>query len=225
MIELVDVRREYRLAGESVGALNGVSLTIRDGEYVAVTGPSGSGKSTLLHLIAGLDRPTAGEVVVDGLSLGRLGDAELAHYRNRQVGLVVQSFNLQSTLTALENVALPLMLAGVPGRERLARARSVLESLGLGDRLAHRPSQLSGGQAQRVALARALVGEPKTLLCDEPTGNLDSKAGQAIIALLQGLNRSRNVTTLIVTHDPRIAEQSARVVSLLDGIVVADLRG
>jgi putative ABC transport system ATP-binding protein len=224
MIELIDVRREYRVGEEPVGALNGVSLKIADGEYVAITGPSGSGKSTLLHLVGGLDRPTSGEIVVDGLWLGRMGDVELARFRNRKVGLVFQSFNLQATMSALENVALPLLLAGVPRRERLMRARAALESLGLGDRLKHRPNQLSGGQAQRVALARALVNEPGILLCDEPTGNLDSRTGQAIVELLLDLNRSRGVTTVVVTHDPRVAEQAERVISILDGQVVGDLR-
>ncbi len=224
MIELVDVRREYRLGNEAVGALSGVSLEIGDADYVAITGPSGSGKSTLLHLIGGLDRPSGGDILVDGLALGRIGDADLARYRNRRVGFVFQSFNLQSGLTALENVCLPLLLAGVPRRERQERARAMLESLGLDDRLGHRPSQLSGGQAQRVALARALVNEPKILLCDEPTGNLDSKTGLAIIGLLRDLNRTRGVTTVIVTHDPRVADQAERVVALLDGAVVSDVR-
>jgi putative ABC transport system ATP-binding protein len=224
VIELIDVRREYRMGESMIGALNGLRLAIPEGDYVAVTGPSGSGKSTLLHLVGGLDRPTAGQVVVDGLRLDRLGDTELARYRNRRVGFVFQSFNLQATMTAVENVALPLLIAGVPRRERENRARAMLDTLGLADRLTHRPSQLSGGQAQRVALARALVNEPRILLCDEPTGNLDSRTGLAIIGLLKELNRSRGITTIVVTHDGRIAEQAGRVVSLLDGVAVSDVR-
>lgn len=223
MIEMIGVRREYRIGENVVGALNGVCLEIGEGEFVVIAGPSGSGKSTLLHLVGGLDQPTAGQIVVDGLRLDRLGDAELARYRNRRVGFVFQSFNLQATMTALENVALPLLIAGVPRRERLSRARATLESLGLADRLSHRPNQLSGGQAQRVALARALVNEPSILLCDEPTGNLDSKTGLAIVSLLKELNRSRGITTIVVTHDGRIAEQAGRIVSLLDGAVVSDV--
>lgn len=224
MIELVDVHREYRIGQNLVTALNGLRLQIDGGEFIAVTGPSGSGKSTLLHLVGGLDRPTTGQVFVDGLQLGGLGDVDLARYRNQRVGFVFQSFNLQATMTAMENVALPLLIAGIPRRERLARARMTLESLGLGDRLGHRPGQLSGGQAQRVAIARALVNEPRILLCDEPTGNLDSKTGMAIIGLLRNLNRDRSITTIVVTHDPRIAEQAGRVVSLLDGVVENDIR-
>ena len=224
MIEIRGLRREYHLGEEQVGALNGVDLRIEPGEYVAITGPSGSGKSTLLHLIGGLDRPTSGHIAVDGVRLDKLSERDLARYRNRRVGFVFQSFNLQASLTAVENVALPLLLAGEPRGERLARARTALESLGLGDRLRHRPNQLSGGQAQRVALARALVNDPGILLCDEPTGNLDSKTGLAIIDQLGELNRTRGVTTIVVTHDPRVAAQAPRVISMLDGLVVEDRR-
>ena len=224
MIEIRGLHREYQLGGEQVGALNGVDLRIERGEYVAIIGPSGSGKSTLLHLIGGLDRPTSGHISVNGIRLDGLSDDDLARYRNRQIGFVFQSFNLQGSLTAVENVALPLLLAGQPRGTRLERASAALESLGLGDRLRHRPNQLSGGQAQRVALARALINDPTILLCDEPTGNLDSKTGLAIIEQLGELNRTRGVTTIVVTHDPRVATRAPRVISMLDGLVVEDRR-
>lgn len=224
MIEVVDVCREYRLGEELVGALNGVNLRVGDGEFVAITGPSGSGKSTLLHLIGGLDRPTSGHVVVDGLRLEEMGDVDLARYRNRRVGFVFQAFHLQATLTALENVALPLLLNGTPRAQRLRRAQAALEAVGLGDRAKHRPNQLSGGQAQRVALARALVNEPSILLCDEPTGNLDSRTGLAIVEMLGDLNRGSGVTVVVVTHDQRVAERAQRIVAMLDGVIVGDER-
>jgi putative ABC transport system ATP-binding protein len=189
------------------------------GQFVAVVGPSGSGKSTFLNLVGGLDRPSGGELWVDGVELGASNEAALTAHRRRRVGFVFQSFNLLPRLTALENVALPLMFVGVAERERLARARSLLLQVGLGDRLEHRPTQLSGGEQQRVAIARALVARPTIILADEPTGNVDSATGAEIMALLRRLNREQGVTLLLVTHDPEAAGYAERVVHLRDGQV------
>ena len=211
--------RHYRIGEGTVEALAGVDLGVRRGEFVAVAGVSGSGKSTLLHLVGGLDRPTDGQVWVDGVELGSAGESELTHHRRQRVGFVFQTFNLLSRLTALENVALPLMFAGVPRREREARARALLEGVGLGRRLHHYPTQLSGGEQQRVAIARALVHNPAVILADEPTGNLDTQTGAEIMALLRRLNRERGVTVLLVTHDPAAAAVTDRVIRLRDGRV------
>ncbi len=214
-----ELTRRYRIGGGTVEALAGVDLAVRRGEFVAVAGVSGSGKSTLLHLVGGLDRPTDGQVVVDGVELGSAGGAELTHHRRQRVGFVFQTFNLLPRLTALENAALPLMFAGVPRREREARARALLEEVGLGHRLHHYPTQLSGGEQQRVAIARALVHDPAVILADEPTGNLDTQTGAEILALLRRLNREHSVTVLLVTHDPAAATVADRVIHLRDGRV------
>lgn len=220
MIELRDVARTYKMGNEEIHALNHVTLTIPDGEFVAVVGPSGSGKSTLLHVVGGLDTPTGGRVVVDGQDLSQARDRELAAFRNRRVGFVFQTFNLQPTYTALENVALPLVFAGVPPRERQARARQALEAVGLADRLRHKPAQLSGGERQRVAIARALVAEPAYILADEPTGNLDTATGHEIVGLLNRLHRERGLTVVLVTHDPEIAALAGRRITLRDGRIM-----
>ena len=220
MIELRNVSRTYKMGSEQIHALDHVDLSIADGEFVAVTGPSGSGKSTLLHVIGGLDTPTAGSIVVDGQDLAQASDRELARFRNRRIGFVFQTFNLQPTYTALENVALPLVFAGVPPREREARARDALAAVGLGERQRHRPAEMSGGERQRVAIARALVTEPAYILADEPTGNLDSTTGHEIVALLDRLHRERALTVLLVTHDHDIATLAARQIALRDGRVV-----
>jgi putative ABC transport system ATP-binding protein len=200
-----------------VDALRGVDLTIARGEFVALVGPSGSGKSTVLNLIGGLDRPTSGQVWINGTELSASDERTLTRHRRRHVGFVFQSFNLLPRLTAEENVALPLMFSGVTEKERRARARALLERVGLGARLTHRPTQLSGGEQQRVAIARALVGQPALLLADEPTGNLDTTTGTEIMALLRELNQEQGLTLLVVTHDPEVAAFADRVVKLRDG--------
>jgi putative ABC transport system ATP-binding protein len=202
---------------QEIRALDGVDLTIADGEFVAIVGPSGSGKSTLLHVVGGLDTPSGGEVVVDGQALGQAKDRELARFRNRQVGFVFQTFNLQPTYNAVENVALPLVFAGVPPAERQRRAKAALEAVGLADRFQHKPAQLSGGERQRVAIARALVTDPAYILADEPTGNLDTATSQEIVRLLDRLHRERGLTVVLVTHDVEMAALAGRQITLRDG--------
>jgi len=222
---MVSVRAlTMRLAsgGRPLTILEDVSLDVERGAAVAVIGPSGSGKSTLLGLIAGLDAPTGGTITVGGVEITRLGEAALARFRRQTIGYVFQSYHLIPTLTAAENVAVPLELAGARGVA--ARTRALLEQVGLGERAHHYPVQLSGGEQQRVALARAVALDPPLLLADEPTGNLDSATGAAIIDLLFALNRERGSTLLLVTHDPALAERAERVVSLRDGRVVGDRR-
>jgi len=222
---MVSVRAlTMRLAsgGRPLTILEDVSLDVERGAAVAVIGPSGSGKSTLLGLIAGLDAPTGGTITVGGVEITRLGEAALARFRRQTIGYVFQSYHLIPTLTAAENVAVPLELAGARGVA--ARTRALLEQVGLGERAHHYPVQLSGGEQQRVALARAVALDPPLLLADEPTGNLDSATGAAIIDLLFALNRERGSTLLLVTHDPALAERTERVVSLRDGRVVGDRR-
>jgi putative ABC transport system ATP-binding protein len=223
-VEAVDVRRSYQLDGVAVEALRGVSLRIEPGEYVAVVGPSGSGKSTLMHLLGCLDRPTSGVLRVGGREVSSMSDGELAELRNRTVGFVFQSFQLLGRTSALDNVALPLVYRGVPRAERRARARAALEAVGLGHRLDHRPGQLSGGEQQRVAIARALVGEPSLLLADEPTGNLDTRSGQDVMALLGRLNAERGVAVVVVTHEAEVAAAARRRIGVRDGLVESDER-
>ena len=222
--EVVDVRRSYQLDGIAVDALRGVTLRIDDGEYAAVVGPSGSGKSTLMHLLGCLDRPTSGALRVRGRDVASMSDGELAVLRNRTIGFVFQSFQLLPRTSALDNVALPLVYRGVRRGERRERAAAALESVGLGHRLHHRPGQLSGGEQQRVAIARALVGEPAMLLADEPTGNLDTRSGEDVMAALERLNTERSVAVVVVTHDPDIAAKARRRVALRDGLVESDSR-
>lgn len=216
LIELQDIVKTYCLGDETLHALDGVSLQIQAGEFVAITGPSGSGKTTLADIIGGLDRPTSGRVAVDGNDLSHVRDRKLSAYRNRYVGFVFQSFNLQGTQTALENVMLPLVFARMKPRARKARAAECLQAVGLGDRLRHRPSELSGGQRQRVAIARALAVRPRIIIADEPTGNLDSARGAEIMKLLKDLN-GQGITLLVITHDPLIARQAGRIVQIRDG--------
>jgi putative ABC transport system ATP-binding protein len=217
MIELHDVWRLYRMGGETINALAGIDLKVSQGEFVTIVGPSGSGKSTLLNIIGGLDSPTMGRIEVDGQDLSKASDRELSLYRNKQVGFIFQTFNLQPTYTALENVSLPLVFAKVPLWKRKRIAREVMETVELSDRLRHKPNQLSGGERQRVAIARALVNDPKILLADEPTGNLDSKTGEQIMELLTRLNKERGITLLLVTHDLKIADYADRMLRMLDG--------
>ncbi len=221
-IRITDLHRRYEMGEAHVDALRGVNLTVARGEFVALVGPSGSGKSTVLNLIGGLDRPTGGQIWVDGVELTAQDERSLTAHRRHRVGFVFQSFNLLPRLTALENVALPLMFSGQPERERLSRARTLLEQMGLGGRLSHRPTQLSAGEQQRVAIARALVAEPALLLTDEPTGNLDTATGGEIMALLKALNAERGLTLLVVTHDPEVAAFADRIVRLRDGRVAEE---
>jgi putative ABC transport system ATP-binding protein len=227
MIELRQVSRTYRMGEHEIHALDQVDLVIGDGEFVAVVGPSGSGKSTLLHVVGGLDTPTNGQVVVDGKDLSQAGDRTLALFRNERIGFVFQTFNLQPTYTALENVALPLVFAKVLPKERTARAQTALEAVGLADRLRHKPGQLSGGERQRVAIARALVTEPAYILADEPTGNLDTTTSREIVSLLDRLHQEQEITVLLATHDQEMAALADRQIDLRDGSIVAEtaLRG
>jgi putative ABC transport system ATP-binding protein len=213
--------REYDMGGEVVRALRGVSFQIKQNEYVAVMGPSGSGKSTLMNLIGCLDTPTAGEYWLNGQKVSDLDDDALARIRNKEIGFVFQTFNLLARATALHNVELPLIYAGLPTRERRAQATRALERVGLGDRMEHRPNELSGGQRQRVAIARALVNEPSILLADEPTGNLDSATSGEIMQVFRDLHR-QGQTIVMVTHEHDIAAHAARVVTLRDGEIATD---
>ncbi|MEN9978801.1 MAG: ABC transporter ATP-binding protein [candidate division WOR-3 bacterium] len=221
MIRLQGVFKSYSLGKTVVRALNGISLEISRGEYVALMGPSGSGKSTLMHILGCLDTPDAGSYFFDGDDTARFNDRELARLRNRAFGFVFQSFNLLPRLSALANVELPMLYAGIRRRARIKRATELLELVGLGDRLRHKPNELSGGEMQRVAIARALANEPEVILADEPTGNLDSRTGAEIMRLFDRL-AEEGKTVVIVTHDPGIAEHCRRIVRLRDGEIVAD---
>jgi putative ABC transport system ATP-binding protein len=216
-IRTVNLTRTFEVGETVVEALAGVNLDVGKGQFVALIGPSGSGKSTFLNLVGGLDRPTSGELWVDGVELSVSNEKALTEHRRTRVGFVFQSFNLLPRLTALENVAIPLMFGGVPEKERLGRARELLEQVALEERMDHRPTQLSGGEQQRVAIARALVGKPAIILADEPTGNIDSATGDEIMDLLRRLNRDQGVTLLLVTHDQEAASFADRIVHLRDG--------
>lgn len=221
LIEAINVQRRYRTGGTDVHALRGVSLRIHEGEFVAIVGASGSGKSTLLHLLGAVDAPDSGTVLFDGNDISGLTDAQATRLRLHRVGLVFQRFYLMPTLSALDNVALPMAEAGVATTERRTRARQLLSFVGLGERVSHRPAQLSGGEQQRVAVARALANKPALLLADEPTGELDAATGKALIELLQSLNAD-GLTCVLVTHDPALAQSARRVVTMQDGQIVSD---
>jgi putative ABC transport system ATP-binding protein len=216
VVELLDVRRVYRMGDTDVHALDGVDLVIHEGEYVAIMGQSGSGKSTLLNILGCLDRPTSGTYRLGGRDVSALDDDALSLERSRRLGFVFQSYNLIAHLTVLENVEVPMEYAGIPPRRMRERAGALATRMGLGHRLDHRPTELSGGQQQRVAIARALANEPLVLLADEPTGNLDSATGREILQLLDDLNAA-GTTLIVVTHDPRVAEHAGRTIHMLDG--------
>jgi putative ABC transport system ATP-binding protein len=223
LIEIRDITKVYRMGGDiEVHALRGVSLQVDTGELLSIMGPSGSGKSTMMNVLGCLDQPTSGEYYLDGVDVKRLNDNALAEIRNRKIGFVFQTFNLLPRTTALQNVELPLVYRGVNGRERRQRVTEALEMVGLADRIHHRPNELSGGEQQRVAIARALATQPDIILADEPTGNLDSRAGAEIMVIFQRLNREMGITVAFVTHDPDIAAHTRRIVQLLDGKIVAD---
>jgi putative ABC transport system ATP-binding protein len=224
VIELEDVWRTYQVGDQSLHALKGISLNIPTGDYVAVMGPSGSGKSTLLNLLGCLDRPSAGSYRLDGDEVGSLSDDALSEVRRYKIGFVFQSFHLIARLAAEENVALPMLLAGVPPEERRARAAAALEAVGLGHRAGHRPNELSGGEGQRVAIARATVMRPRILLADEPTGNLDTAAGQQVLEVIEEMN-AEGLTLIVVTHDPNVGRRAQRVIVLRDGEIVRTLPG
>jgi len=223
LIRVSQLTREYQMGAETVYALRGVDITIRRNEYLAVMGPSGSGKSTLMNLIGCLDSPTAGEYWLNGAEVSDMPDDELARVRNREIGFVFQTFNLLPRASSLHNVELPLIYAGVPGKERRVRAAEALQRVGLGDRMKHKPNELSGGQRQRVAIARALVNDPSILLADEPTGNLDSSTSAEIMNVFDEL-QAQGQTIVMVTHERDITARASREVTLLDGLVHSDTR-
>lgn len=222
-IVITDIVKTYLMGDTIVRALAGVSLTIETGEFTAIMGPSGSGKSTLMNILGCLDRPTSGSYKLDGAEVATLGDDELAVTRNKKIGFVFQNFNLLARMSALQNVALPMVYAGVAKADRLERAKKALTIVGLGDRMHHRPNELSGGQRQRVAIARALVNEPTIVLADEPTGNLDSRSGDEIMEIFCDLNRQGR-TVVLVTHEPDIAAYTRRTILFRDGLIVKDER-
>ena len=221
VIRIGDLKKFYQLGGTQVKALNGVSLTICRNEYVAIMGPSGSGKSTLMNILGCLDTPSGGTYVLNGTDVSRMGDGELAQVRNNEIGFVFQSFNLLPRYTSLENVALPLIYSGVPRSERERRAKDALASVGLEERMEHKPAELSGGQRQRVAVARALINNPSIILADEPTGNLDTKTSIDIMRLFEEIYRKGN-TVILVTHEEDIAQHARRIIRLRDGVIESD---
>ncbi len=224
LIDIRDVTKTYEMGAETiVHALDGVSLSIEAGDYVAIMGPSGSGKSTLMNLIGCLDTPSTGSYVLKGREISAMNDDELAQIRNKEIGFIFQTFNLLPRADAVQNVELPLVYSGLGRKERKVRAEKALEAVGLGTRKHHRPNEMSGGQRQRVAIARALVNDPSILLADEPTGNLDSKTGEEILALMDDLHHGGN-TIILVTHEDELAQHAARVVRLRDGKIVSDVR-
>ena len=222
-LEFREITKSYVMGENTVHALKSVSSTIKKGEWVSIMGPSGSGKSTLMNILGCLDRPTTGKYFLDGAEVGSLGDDQLATERNKKIGFVFQNFNLLPRMDSLNNVALPLIYAGIPREERLKKAAHALERVGLGDRLDHRPNELSGGQRQRVAIARALVNDPTIVLADEPTGNLDTRSGEEVMEIFKDLHRQGR-TIVLVTHEPEIAEFAERVIVVRDGVIIEDRR-
>jgi putative ABC transport system ATP-binding protein len=220
VIDIQNITKVYKMGDIEVHALRGINLRVYEGEFISIMGPSGSGKSTMLQILGALDQPTSGEYYLDGVNVASLKDQQLAAIRNKKIGFVFQSFNLLKRTSALRQVELPLIYAGAGDRSK--RAKVALESVGLGDRLNHLPSELSGGQQQRVAIARAIVNNPAIVLADEPTGNLDSRSGTEVLKIFQEMNRKHGITTVFVTHDPFVARHTDRVIMLRDGLVVAD---
>jgi len=219
ILEARDVEKTYSLGKVLVSALRGITLKVEQGEFVAIFGPSGSGKSTLLHVLGGLDRPDKGNVYIDGINLSTLNDAKLAEVRLHKIGFVFQFFNLLPRLTALRNVELPLTLADMSEKESIRKVTEMLELVGLKERMNHRPTELSGGEQQRVAIARALINDPKIVLADEPTGNLDTTTGWEIVRLMKNLNEEKGQTFVVVTHDQGVAETAHRMIYLKDGVI------
>jgi putative ABC transport system ATP-binding protein len=222
MIEVKEVSKVYRMGKEKVVALKNVSLKVEKGEFLAIIGPSGSGKSTLMHIVGGLDSPTVGNVFIEGQDISRLKDKQLSKYRNDKIGFVFQAFNLENSQTALENVMMPLIFAGISKKERKERALKVLEQVGLKEYVKHKPNEMSGGQRQRVSIARALVNNPEIIFADEPTGNLDSKSGENIMELFNEIN-AKGYTIIMVTHNPLEANKAKRVVKIKDGEIISDI--
>ena len=220
-VEIQDLRKIYRMGETEVRALDGVSLEIPKGAFVVLIGPSGSGKSTMLYLIGGLDTPTSGSIIVDGVAIEEMDENALARYRRERLGFIFQSFNLVSSMTAADNVSFSLRFSGVRKKERFGRAKDLLSAVGLEDRVGHKPTELSGGQQQRVAVSRALVNDPDLILADEPTGNLDTSSGMAIMQLLNELNK-KGKTIIVATHDPRMLAFATEVVHLIDGQRVSE---
>jgi putative ABC transport system ATP-binding protein len=224
LIRAEDLHRDYQMGQTTVRALDGVDLTVEEGEFLSILGPSGSGKSTLLHLLGGLERPTTGRIWVGGREVTALDENQLAAYRRQEVGFVFQAFNLVSTMTALQNVAFPMYFARVPRAQRRERARRLLEGVDLADRMDHQPTELSGGEQQRVAIARALANDPCIILADEPTGNLDSQTGAEVMQVLERLNQQQGRTIIVVSHDPTVMDFVKRSIHLLDGQLTDDVR-
>jgi len=222
VMETVGLEKEYPQGDSVLRVLKDVNLKIVEGEFMAIMGPSGSGKSTLLNMLGALDKPSAGKIFIQGTDLATLNDNELADLRNKEIGFVFQFFNLIPRFSALSNVELPMAIAGVPARERRERAENFLELVGLKERMDHKPAELSGGEQQRVAIARALVNEPSVLLCDEVTGNLDSKTGFEVMELLLSLNTEQGKTFILITHDPNVAQMAQRLVQLHDGEIIGE---
>lgn len=220
MIELNNITKTYQLGGEKIFALDRVNLKVEKGDFIAIMGPSGSGKSTLANVIGGLDIPDEGQVLVENQDIAKISDERLSQYRNKKVGFIFQTFNLQPNATALENVMVPLMLAGIPAQERISKAKECLKTVELTDRANHLPNQLSGGQRQRVAIARALANDPEIIIADEPTGNLDSKKGAEIVSILKSLNQQNNITLIVITHDHEIAKQAKKIITIRDGKIL-----
>jgi len=221
-IETKELVKEYKQGESILRVLKNVNLTINKGEFMAIMGPSGSGKSTLLNMIGALDRPTSGKVMINGIDVSSLDDNKLAELRNKELGFIFQQFNLIHRMTALGNVEVPLSVSGIPQAKRRKRAEELLEHVGLKDRMTHRPNQLSGGEQQRVAIARALANNPNIFLCDEVTGNLDSKTGQEIVAFLRNLNEEHGKTFVLVTHDPNVAQSTDRLLMIKDGVIAGE---